>query len=233
MNLVVWDIETGPLPKEDIIDMLPPFNPDDVKIGNLKDEAKIAAKLADAERQHRETFFDNAALNPMTGQVLCIGVMVRDWDRPETELDQVQVIGENGETEAEIIQKFWQLTTTKHGVTNELVGFNCNSFDLPFLYRRSWKYGIIPPVQLRNGRYWNRQITDLREDWLMGDYRGHGSLDSIAKFLGVQRKRGSGAFFSKLWNEDRKAAIEYAIGDIQTTTQIYDRIHKVAPSEWA
>lgn len=228
MNLIVWDIETGPLPKEDIIDMLPPFNPDDVRIGNLKDEVKIATKLAEAEKKHREDFFENAALNPMTGQVLCIGALVRDWDGP----DEIQILGANGETEAEIISTFWDLTTM-NGVTNELVGFNCNSFDLPFLYRRSWRYGIIPPIQLRNGRYWNKQIVDLREDWLMGDYRGHGSLDAIAKFLGVKRKTGNGKDFARLWAEDRPAAIAYARGDIETTTQIYDRIHKVAPAEWA
>jgi hypothetical protein len=42
---MVFDIETGPLPLEQLEAALPPFDAAEVKTGNLKDPALIAAKL--------------------------------------------------------------------------------------------------------------------------------------------------------------------------------------------
>ena len=232
MNQIIFDIETGPLPKDEIIDAMPSFNPDEVKVGNLKDEEKIKAKLADAEQKHREAFFNEAALNPTTGRVLCVGVRIRSWDDPSGPAEETRIIGDKDESEAEILGEFWDLAVTT-GVTNELIGFRCKAFDLPFMFKRSWKLGVIPPNHLRNGRYWIQKIIDLYEIWSFDDYRAKGSLDSIAKFLGIPGKTGSGADFARLWLENREAAIAYAIRDVDITTQIYDRFHKTVPNEWA
>jgi hypothetical protein len=42
-------------------------------------------------------------------------------------------------------------------------------FDLPFLFRRSWKHRVSVPFGLRRGRYWGDQLIDLRAAWQLGD----------------------------------------------------------------
>ena len=76
MNTIVFDIETGPLPESELAAVMPPFDPAEVKTGNLKDPEKVAAKIAEAEANHRRDFFDKAALDPLTGRVVAVGVMI-------------------------------------------------------------------------------------------------------------------------------------------------------------
>src|SRR5476651_2330269 len=75
MQTIVFDLETGPLAESELSALLPPFDPADVKTGNLKDPAKIAEKIAEAEANHKRDFIERAALDPLTGRVLAIGVI--------------------------------------------------------------------------------------------------------------------------------------------------------------
>ena len=70
------------------------------------------------------------------------------------------------------------------GRVHQLVGFNIYPFDLPFLFRRSWKHRVEVPFGIRRGRYWADEMVDLRDGWQLGDRQARGSLDSIAKHLG-------------------------------------------------
>jgi hypothetical protein len=60
METIFYDIETGPLPEEELLALLPPFDPNQVKVGNLRDPLKISEKLREAEESHRREFFANA-----------------------------------------------------------------------------------------------------------------------------------------------------------------------------
>lgn len=62
MNYIVFDIETAPLPEEQIASMIPPFDEAEVKVGNIKDPALIAEKIAKAKEKHISDFIDKAAL---------------------------------------------------------------------------------------------------------------------------------------------------------------------------
>ena len=75
MQTIVFDVETGPLAESELSALLPPFDPAEVKTGNLKDPAKIAEKLAEAEANHRRDFIERAALDPLTGRVIAIGML--------------------------------------------------------------------------------------------------------------------------------------------------------------
>ena len=81
MQTIVFDLETGPLAESELSALLPPFDPAEVKTGNLKDPAKIAEKIAEAEANHRRDFIERAALDPLTGRVVAIGVMTFDARR--------------------------------------------------------------------------------------------------------------------------------------------------------
>ncbi len=208
MNTFIFDIETAPLPEAELEAMIPPFDSMDVKFGNLKDPDKIAEKLANAALNHRRDFIDKAALDPLTGCVLAIGAKVLG-------AGQVSIISGD---EADVLASFWNLVQPDSDSLriNQMVGFNTQNFDLPFLIRRSWKHRISVPYGVRRGRYWGDEMVDLRNEWQLGDRMAKGSLDSICRHLGLGSK-GSGKNFAELWISDRKAAEAYLTNDIALT----------------
>ncbi len=223
MQTIVFDVETGPLAESELSALLPPFDPAEVKTGNIKDPEKVAAKIAEAEASQRREFFDRAALDPLTGRVVAIGMLVF----PEGGGQRSEVGGEDGrcviighDDEAQTLREFWQHTQAEMGRMNPMIGFNIFGFDLPFLFRRSWKRRVPIPFGLRRGRYWGDQLIDLRDTWQLGDRQARGSLDSIAKHLGVGAKNGGGKAFAELWRADRKQAEAYLRNDLDLTVKI-------------
>ena len=211
MQTIFFDIETGALPETELAALVPPFDPAEVKTGNLKDPDKIAAKLAEAELNHRRDFFERAALDPLTGRVVAIGLLYPDSG-------EFVVIGDDDE--AAMLREFWETAKGEMGRINQMAGFNSNAFDLPFLIRRSWRHRVAVPFGIRRGRYWSDQMVDLREAWQLGDRQARGSLDAIAKHLGIGAKNGSGADFAALWQSDRANAVEYLRNDLDLTTKL-------------
>lgn len=208
---IIFDIETGPLPASDLV--IPPFDPSQVKLGNIKNPDLIAEKIQKAEETHTADYIKNAALDALSGRVLCIGYRI--------ERDIPAVLCSDVDGEAEMLKQWWKAIAT-FDRQPRLIGFNIKAFDLPFLIRRSWKHRIDVPYWLRGGRYWNDLIVDLRDVWQLGDNRAHGSLASISRHLGLGEKAGNGAMFSELWQTDREAAINYCLRDVQLTQQIAD-----------
>jgi len=76
------------------------------------------------------------------------------------------------------------------------------------------------PFGLRRGRYWGDQLVDLRDAWQLGDRQARGSLDTIARHLGVGAKNGEGKAFAELWQNDRPKAEGYLRNDIELTAQV-------------
>jgi uncharacterized protein YprB with RNaseH-like and TPR domain len=211
MNTIIYDIETGPLPESELTALMPAFDPAEVKTGNIKDADKIAAKIAEAEAAHRREFFERAALDPLTGRVVAVGLLYPDSG-------EFVVIGHDDE--AQTLREFWDSTRGEMGRINEMIGFNSNQFDLPFLFRRSWKHRVAVPLGFRRGRYWSEQCVDLRDTWQLGDRMARGSLDAIAKHLGVGAKNGDGKAFAELWRSDRKQAEAYLRNDLELTAKV-------------
>jgi bacterioferritin-associated ferredoxin len=228
MQRIFFDIETGALPESEIAAMIPPFDPAEVKTGNLKDPEKIAAKIAEAEANHKRDFIEKAALDPLTGRVLAIG-LIRETPHPgplprAERVCDGEFVAIGHEDEARTLAEFWELCKGEMGRINQMVGFNVHTFDLPFLIRRSFKHRVPVPFGIRRGRYWGEEMIDLREVWQLGDRQARGSLDSISKHLGVGAKCGDGKDFAKLWLEDREQAIAYLRNDLELTRRVADAL---------
>jgi hypothetical protein len=243
MQTIVFDIETGPLPEAELLAVMPVFDPSEVKTGNLKDPAKIAEKLAEAEANHRRDFIERAALDPLSGRVVAIGVLLvsphpgplSKLDLPSSAEREKKFLIIAHEDEAQMLREFWLLVRGDMGRINPLVGFNIFGFDLPFLFKRSWKHRVPVPFGLRRGRYWDDQILDLREAWQLGDRQAKGSLDAIAKHLGVGSKLAApaangeiktikGGEFAGLWDSNRKLAEAYLRNDVELTALVADAL---------
>lgn len=209
--LNVFDIETSALSK----DKLDAIKPEFVANKTLKDPEKIKADLESKERE----WYERAALEATTGQVLCIGMA-----SGLASIDVTQA------PEAETIERFWNWLELRLNRSETVVGFAIFHFDLPFLVRRSWALDVNVPKCVRRGRYWHDDIIDLQEIWKCGNFDQRVSLDVLAKTLGVGAKNGSGADFFKLWAEDRKAAIEYVMNDITLTRLCAERMLGFKPT---
>lgn len=201
----IFDIETSALPLDVLETRMPVFE----AAANLRDPDKVAASI----EVKRQEWLDGAALSPLTGQILVIGLL-SDGKTDFLEGD-----------EKTLLAGFWERADAILSVYGNLIGFNCVAFDLPFLVKRSYVHGVHVPRIIGgwNKRYWNwnADILDLRLLWQMGDRQAHGSLDVISRFLGLAGKTGSGKDFAKLYAEDREKALEYLARDVALTEAVY------------
>lgn len=200
-----FDLESAALPLDVLETRMPVFEAP----STYKDPEKIEAAI-EAKRQE---WLDGAALSPLTGQILVIGLL-SDGKTDFLEGD-----------EKTLLAAFWERADAILSVYGNLIGFNCVAFDLPFLVKRSYAHGVHVPRIIGgwNKRYWNwnADILDLRLLWQMGDRQAHGSLDVISRFLGLAGKTGSGKDFAKLYAEDREKALEYLARDVALTEAVY------------
>ena len=154
--MLFFDIETEANP--DAIQ----FMPEPQAPGNYKDEAKIAAYIAEKKAEQVE----RAALDADYGRIVAIGV------KQDNKLIQSWVDGDKGQyyDERQIILWFWDVFNDHNG---ECCGYNITGFDLPYLMRRSFALGIKPPM-----------IPDLRR------YQTYPTLDLMMVLYGWQNFKG-------------------------------------------
>jgi len=198
-----FDVETSSAPDSVLERVKPEFKAP----ANYKDPDKIAAAKADAETAWR----GRAALDAKTANILAIGIL-DDTARILTGL------------EPEILNEFWKTWSADGG---RFVGFCVKSFDLPMLVQRSWICGVLLPVDLMEGRYWNRRIVDLQEIWTCFGRQTEGqSLDAICKANGLDGKLPgmSGGDFARVFAENRPKALAYLNADLLATAALAHRL---------
>lgn len=254
MRAIIFDIETGPLEREILDELLPAFSEEDVALGNVKDPEKIRERIESARRKHAESFYDQAALAARTGEVLAIGYRqfrtsapLLEWQTAQTVLlynaleggpsnlpsefidRKIQLRG--AVNEKEMLEVWWNVVCS--GNTPLLVGFNSHDFDLPFLLQRSLA-NSVPAPPIRRGHRWSDYCIDLKEVWACGS-RGpcsKGRLDDLARFVGAARKTGDGALFHEHFRADEKTrqeAMAYLANDIDMTVGVAWRLHTLTP----
>jgi hypothetical protein len=220
----IFDIETGPLDRKVLEKLLPPFNRDEVKLGNAKDPEKVNAIIEAAQAKYEENFYSKAALSATTGEVLALGMLSRTGASEYHDIFDREV-----SSERKLIQRFWAIfEDIITGVVphRHLVGHCIFDFDLPFLVRRSWAIGLQVPTMLytrRGGRiYWNEIFIDTRAEFLLGQsWNGpESNLGAVARFCGSQHcKTDDGAQFYLLWHDKktRSQARQYLGTDLKLT----------------
>ena len=238
-----WDIETGPRPMEEIEcfylapEPLPPWDDSMVKYGNAKREELRTEKREAHQRTYQKQldnqtatlaadkaeWLEKAALSPITGRVLLIGVLVP--------AGQPLFLYDNNE--AFLLDQFWRYLDIPISEKCPIIGHNSNGFDLPFVVRRSWQLGVDVPREVRQGRYWNPLFRDTMEQWNCGT-KGYIKLNTLGLFFGVGQKTEGveGKDYFKLWfgempseqwgtpEEQRVKAIEYNGQDLKLTAAI-------------
>lgn len=245
MSTLLFDIETGPQPLDVLLAnspfVAPPppgeFDEKAVKLGNLKDAAKIAEKIAAAKAEHeykvgmydadcalklacyKDDLLEKAALDPTTGVVLAIGYS--DGTKHVADIND----------EVTLLHRFWRKWVECKSTGRTMAGWNIEGFDLPFLVRRSWIHSIDIPAGVRDGRYWHKSFRDFRNDWLLGQRWGdcESKLDHVSRVLGVGSKPEgvNGGDFARLFggnDAERAQAIAYLLNDLALTAKVAMRL---------
>lgn len=213
MTAIVFDIETGPRSRAELAECVPTFEAP----SNWKDPEKIRACVSEKEAE----WFQSAALSALTGRVLAIGYL----DAVTDELGYFATGDEAADLAA-----FWSLAAPTGYVNADLIGFNSNRFDLPFLIRRSWYLGVAVPFELTTGRWLPSQCRDIMDTWRCGNREDSVSLDRLAQFLGVGRKTGSGADFAAIWATDPSGALAYLANDLRLTRRCAVALGLIQPT---
>lgn len=248
-GFVVFDIETRPQPIEKLKKILPgwdassikdpgEFDPKAVKIGNLKDQAKIDEKIEAARAEHEaekiglvtrrvaaeflywQEAFNKAALSATTGEVVAIGIQSENGP-------YLQLVDKDRPEEV-VLNKFWKVYQSLRMEGRKICGFNSREFDIPFVAQRSAILGVdIPPTLIQNGRYLDSIFVDLRDAWGFGS-RPNGSLDLICRACGIGGKPEGvdGSMFWQLYDDlkTRDQAIAYLENDLKLTWELAKKL---------
>lgn len=183
-----FDIETKPVPElvEKFTKPYPDFDPDTVKMGNLKDPAKRAEKLESAKAEHEDVrriywkkAHEKAALNPFTGQIVVIGLIS----------DEGKVEFLEGD-EPSILRQFWARVSVPNNALIKWVfwsgcGAGDKMFDLDYIVTRSRIVGIRIPPMVRSGRYYAQRFIDLASEFLLYRREEYLKLTAAAELMGL------------------------------------------------
>jgi hypothetical protein len=213
MKPLVIDIETGPAHDEALELVMPEFKAP----SNYKDPEKIEASIA----SQKEEWKARAALSPVTGRVLALGLM-RDADNPKF------ITG----PESDLLEAAWDALSGGLCLGHLVIGFCSNRFDIPFLVRRSWALGVkVPGFIFRDGYRLSNLFVDIMDVYQCGDRSATINLDTLAKLLGLPGKNGNGADFARLLSENREAAIAYLENDLRVTWSVAERLGIIRKEE--
>ena len=164
--LKAFDIET--MPNLDVIELLPEPA---LKLGNIKDPAKIEQKRELAKREQIERM----ALNPLFGRIICAAF----YNGKKAAGHIIPKL--NDEMETKLIE--WIFRHFQDG--DRIMTWNGKGFDFDFLFKRAMILGIdirafdLPPITAYIKRNSDIHI-DLMVEW---DWRNFMKLDTVAKIL--------------------------------------------------
>lgn len=208
-STIIFDVETGSLAPELVKGLMPQFQAP----ANYRSPEAIASYI----REQQAKWVANAALSPLSGRVLCIGVKT-PWDPGYQYFDQ--------EDEKTLLSRWWEEVGNWIRSGHQLAGFCCRRFDIRFLLRRSWRHGLHEPMCVWAGKFISPVIIDIADRWGCGEHSDQDkiSLDTLARFLEIGRKNGDGSQFAELLAKDRAAAAIYLQNDLDLTAEAFKRI---------
>lgn len=158
---LIFDIETIPLDFKTSFD-------------EVQQEYLLRGAATEEERETRKGW---GGLNPLTGQVVCIGTLVHETGKGSAlylaekasddivEIDGMTIRYKAFTDETALLQHFWNGLADKF---KAMVTFNGRNFDCPFLMLRSAALGIRPSVNMMAGTRWDFKVGGSSSDRYSG-----------------------------------------------------------------
>lgn len=210
--MLIIDIETYrnvdnlPFLKYKMGDIQPP--------ANYKDPEKIAQYKA----EQTVKLYEKAALSPLTGKIILIGMYSERASFLTTmpislELDPYFM------NEQTMLAKFWDILDNNADI---IVSYNGKQFDMPFIYARSLLVGVKPTVAWNDlcNKYNNRIHIDLFQ------MLGEGRLQEWAYLIGATNTLDSEGNMVGKWFEqgDYQSVIDHCHADLLNTFAVAEKV---------
>ncbi|MBX7156614.1 MAG: ribonuclease H-like domain-containing protein [Bacteriodetes bacterium] len=210
MEYLVIDIETSPIPFDHFDD--------------ARQEYLLRGTSSEEEQEKKK---GEMALSPLTGYIVCIGMLhyTKSPDGTYTETKKVCLVRDVNDSadmhreelpsgvvmvrysEHQLVSDFWKYLKTHldQGKKSHFITFNGRGFDFPFLMLRSAVLGIRPSINLMNGTRWSYrdQHTDLMDELTYFNPQNSGAtrrynFDFFTKSFGVTSPKAAGIDGSKV-----------------------------------
>ena len=213
-----WDIET--IPNKCMIEMLPET---ELKLGNVKDPIKIAAKKEIAKKEQ----IDKMALNPFFGRICSSAFYGNNGN-----ISLCKVIDKITDyEEVKLIEWTFQMFSNTRIGTPTIITWNGEVFDLRFLYTRAAILNVRIPTgfityETMGKKFNNNNHIDLMK--VLCSYGKFEKLDTAALvFLGEQKLDHDFTKFIELIEAGHGDEIgKYNLHDSRLTYEIYQKAKK-------
>lgn len=239
-DTLVFDIETWPETDEVLGRFADPtpekvaFDPSAVKVGNLKDADKIAAKIEECriahEAEQEEKCDPSKALNKVKEKACLKGHLGRLYAFGARDDGFVHEFGQvpapTPDQERVLLGRLFDIMgnhISNVGPGAKIAGWNTEGFDIPFICQRAILLGVKIPFAVRTPIYYTEWSVDLMTKWSMGrDYVG---LGTVAKAMGIGGKQDLGGKLPwEICVTSPTRAMEYLKRDIELTWEVGCRI---------
>jgi len=218
MKTITFDIET--IPRQNLPEgVRPEFDPDSVKLGNVKDPSKIDDKIQKAREEFVEGLDKKMSLDPDLCEVVMVSFST-DGKMKSFGLDI---------EEYERVYEAWSNIISAYQGRIPLVSFNGIGFDLPVLLHSAIRldvpvspfiYSAITP------RYGNHHHYDLMRI-LTGEIHPvtGKSLDFYLQLFGLGAKSGDGSQVYGMWQAKEYDKLKaYCEQDVLMTAKLFERV---------
>lgn len=215
MNTVVFDIETIPVPFDELD----------------SDQKSYLLKFAE-NGEDEEKVKQQMALWAPTNRIVAIGMLSVESGKGavyfQTSGEVVESYEKDGikyecGTEKEILEKFWKAISFSH----KFVTFNGRGFDCPVLMLRSAMLGVKPTKNLAPYRYSTDAHVDLLEQLTFYNAYRKFNLDFYCKAFGIKSPKSNGVSGHEVLPMFQagkcKEIAEYCAGDLHATKELYIR----------
>jgi len=217
MKTVTFDIET--IPRQDLPEgVKPEFDPESVKLGNIKEQAKIDDKVQKAREEFAEGLNKKMSLDPDLCEVVMVSFST-DGKMKSFGLDI---------EEYERVYEAWSNIISAYQGRIPLVSFNGIGFDLPVLLHSAIRldvpvspfiYSAITP------RYGNHHHYDLMQILAGWDRTKWKPLDFYLKLFDIGEKSGDGSQVYDMWKAKEYDKIKaYCEQDVLMTAKLFERL---------
>lgn len=241
---LIFDIETVPM-REDSFD-------DAQKQYLLRNVNNVVDLGLPEDASFEDIMFQKGySLSPLVSNVVCIGVMVVDFNFDTGEYDIIkqgalsmnvdlndatissQIIA-NGvkmqlSSECRLLEDFWKIMDREKHLT--LVSFNGRNFDAPFIMLRSAYHKIRPKFNIMSGtKFVHSNHIDLLEELTFFNSYGGGAMrpfnfDFYARSFGITSPKAAGVTgydVRDLFADGRIREIsEYCMRDVKATLELF------------
>jgi len=217
MKTLTFDCET--IPRQDLPeDLKPQFDPDSVKVGNIKDQAKIDEKIEAARKEFEEGLVKKMSLDPD----LCEVIMVSIFDGEKMQSFGLEI------SEYERVYETWAYIINAYQTRTPLVSYNGIGFDLPVLLHAAIRLDVpVSPYvySALTSRYGNNHHYDPMQILAGWDRAKWKPLNFYLKLFSIGVKAGDGSEVYDLWQAKEYDKIrEYCENDVLMTAKLFDRL---------